>query len=150
MDRDRFRKRATELRDWVSIARTLSNAPDRATAKDFSSAADLMEKAARDLDDLLKATLPGCICRSIFYDDGGGYIDYEKDCRHHGSLYRQLEQNEAHYVKMERALKDEVRLRIVTSALTGTAISPHDNEDLVRWALAIADEVLEQIRRENA
>lgn len=145
MDRDRYRTRAVNLRDCAQIVDNLTRMPDRATAKDFQQVVDLMSGAANDIDALVKAELPGCICRRIDYD----YLDYVEGCCHHHVLYHRHKGLQANYDKMVRALKNEVRMRLVVAALSGTAAVQDLNDlNLVKRAIAIADETLRQIIEE--
>ena len=61
--------------------------PDRATGADLQLAADLATKAANDIDELVQAKPPGCICQLIERDDYS-YVSYAEGCQHHGELYR--------------------------------------------------------------
>lgn len=162
MDRDRFRNRARELRAFAERMTPLAKMPDRATGADLQLAADLTVKAADTLDELIKATPPGCECRHI-KDDGYDYLDYAESCRHHRQYYLLREQLKADYAKMEKALKNEARMKLVAAALSGTAasfnsrdtpqaqgagwtsITGHAAEKVVERAIAIADETLRQI-----
>ncbi len=153
MDRDRFRKRATDLRNCADLVGRLTEIPDRATQKDFHQAANLMAGAANDLEELVKGSLPGCICRRI-QDENYDYLNYAEGCRHHGQLYVMREGLKANYAKMESALKNEVRMKLVAAALAGTAgLSSGDDRDedhLAKRAIAIADEAICRIAREDA
>src|SRR5271163_864618 len=154
MERDRFRKRARELRTCAELVGTLTQMPDRATEKDFQQAADLMAGAANDLVALLEATPPGCICRRIEHDNYS-YLDYAEGCLHHRQLYVMRESLKADYAKMEKALKNEARMKLVAAALSGTATlrdlrdPTAGAENVVERALVIADEVLRRVT-ENA
>jgi len=150
MDRDRFRARARELRAFADRMIPLAKMPDRATSADLQLAADLAAKAADAIDDLVTATPTGCICRRI-QDDNCDFLDYAESCRHHGSLFARVRQLKEGYAKIEKALRDEARMKLVAAALAGSATMPV--EDDVRWhdrlfierALAIADETIRQI-----
>jgi hypothetical protein len=149
MDRDRYRKRVHELHSCAQLVNDLTRVPDRATEKDLRQASDLMTGAATDINDLIKTQPPGCICQRV-ENDNYNYLDYAEGCLHHRDLYRTREALKANYEKRERALKDEVRLRLVEMTLSGTAMSP-DMDDgtnraiVVKRAIAIADEALRQI-----
>ena len=151
MDRDRFRNRARELRAFADRMGPLAKMPDRVTAADLQLAADLAAKAADSLDELLKARPAGCNCRLI-EDDNYSYLDYAESCLHHRQYYLLREQLKADYAKMERKLKNEVRMKLVAAALSGTA-TPMDHRDLpiagvepvVERAIAIADEAIRRI-----
>ena len=151
MDRHRFSKRAHDLRGCAQLIKDLTRVPDRATEKDFRQAADLMTGAASDLDELVKATPPGCICRRV-ENDNYSYLDYAEECIHHRQLHALSESLKVDYAKMEKALKNEVRLRLVSAALSGTALLL-DSRDIpitktvtiVERALAIADETIRAI-----
>jgi hypothetical protein len=148
VDRHRFSKRSRELIERAQIVEDLSRVPDRMTEKDFRLATDLMRGAASDLEELIKATPPGCICRRI-ENDNYSYLDYAEDCIHHRQYYCLREQLKADYAKMEKALKNEVRMKLVAAALSGTAVPlKHDNptpDTVVLRALAIADETIRRI-----
>ena len=148
MDRHRFGKRARELNDRAKIVEDLARMPDRATENDFRQASDLMRGAASDLDELVKATPPGCICRRIEHDNYS-YLDYAEACVHHRQLYVLSEKLKADYAKMERALKDEARMKLVAAALAGTAgLEPqtnHQRNHYAERALLIADDVIRRI-----
>ena len=123
--------------------------PDRATEKDFRQAADLMRGAASDLEELVKATPTGCICRRI-QDDNYSYLNYAEDCVHHRQYYALREQLKADYAKMEKALKNETRMKLVAAALTGSAaFTPEDDHagrnQHVERAIAIADDTIRRI-----
>jgi hypothetical protein len=153
MDQDRFRTRARDLRAFADRMMPLAKMPDRATGDDLQLAANLAVKAADSLDELLKATPPGCICRRIEHDNYS-YLDYAQSCRHHGQLYVMREALKTNYEKMERALKNEVRMKMVTAALTGTAcLEPQsdacDRNRYVERALEIADETIRRIATES-
>ena len=148
MDRDRFRTRARELRAFADRMTPLAKMPERATAADLQLAADLATKAADSLDELLKARPPGCVCRLI-EDDNYSYLDYAEGCIHHRQYYLLREKLKADYAKMEKLLKNEVRMKLVATALAGSASLPEedspDNDDIAKRAIAIADEVIRQI-----
>jgi hypothetical protein len=128
----------------------LAKMTDRATGADLQLAADLATKAASDLDELVAATPPGCICRRV-ENENYSYLDYAEACLHHRQLYVLREQLKAGYVKMERALKNETRMKLVAAALSGAAGMPSDvddhsdNTDLVKRAFTIADEAIRRI-----
>lgn len=155
MDRGRFHKRAVQLVHCAQLFKDLAAMPDRTTEKDCCQAADLMTNAANDLDELIKATPPGCICRRIEHDNYS-YLDYAESCLHHRQLYHLSEKLKADYAKAERTLKNEVRLRLITAVLSGTAGANVLNEiyegdvAYVKRAIAIADETLRLIAREDA
>ena len=149
MDKGRFRNRARELRAFADRMAPLAKMPDRATAADLQLAADLATKAADSLDELLKARPAGCNCRLI-EDDNYSYLDYAESCLHHGALFLREKQLKEGYAKAERALKNEMRMRLVAAALSGTAavrlvtgVVPA--ERVVERAVAIADEEIRQI-----
>ena len=143
-----FTSRSRALREGAKLLADLARMPDRAAAKDFSVAAGLMIDAANDLDELIKASPVGCICRRI-ENDNYSYVDYAESCQHHGQLYALSARLKADYAKAEKALKDEMRLRLVTAALAGTAAnSVQGRSSLVERALFIADEVLRQLVEE--
>lgn len=147
IDRDRFRARVRELRALADRMTPLAAMPDRATGADLRLAADLAKKAADSLVELLEVPLPGCICRLI-ETDNYSYRDYAEGCQHHGSLFKQERQLKEDYQKMERSLKDEARMKIITAALTGTAVTTEDYGGKVRAvdrAIAIADEAIHRI-----
>lgn len=149
MDRHRFSRRASELRAFADRMSPLAKMPDRATSADIQLAADLAKKAADDLDELVEATPPGCICRRI-ENDNYSYLEYAEDCIHHRQYHFLREQLKADYAKMEKALKNEARMRLVAAALTGTAGLPNDDDDpgaddLTERAIAIANEAIRQI-----
>ena len=147
-DRHRFSKRARELNERARLTEDLARMPDRATADDFRHAANLMRGAASDLEELVKATPPGCICRRI-ENDNCNYLDYAKDCIHHRQYYFLREQLKADYAKMEKALKDEVRMKLVTDALQAQTVHSNDpTEGMARLAIELADEVLRQLGSE--
>jgi len=151
MDRGRYRNRARELQACAELVGKLTQMPDRASQKDFQQAAKLMEGAASDLEELVTAQPAGCSCRRI-RDDNYDYLDYHEGCLHHRQLYLMREALKADYAKMEKALKSEVRMKLVAAALTGTA-TPMDHRDLpiagiepvVARAIAIADEAIRTI-----
>jgi hypothetical protein len=145
MDKEHFRKRSNELRVNAERLGQLGKMPDRVTDKDLRDASNLMLYAAMDLDELLKAQLPGCVCRRV-QDDYLDYLDYAESCRHHRHLCHLRDHLKAEYAKMEKALKDEVRMSLVRAALSGAALS--DVNIAVERALMIADETLRQIAKE--
>lgn len=145
MDRDRYRKRAHDLHGCAQLIKDLTRVPDRATEADFRQVADLMTDAANDLNELIKATPPGCICRRI-ENDNYSYLDYAEGCLHHRQLYALSESLKADYIRMEKALKDEARMRLIAAALTGSAVNPQNTSiGAVKYAIAIADEALQQV-----
>lgn len=148
MDRHRFSRRAHELRAFADRMGPLAKMPDRATGADIQLAADLATKAASDLDELVAATPPGCVCHRI-ENDNYSYLDYHEDCLHHRQYYFLREQLKADYAKMEKALKNEARMKLVAAALSGSAVVPVDNSDddaiLVEHAIAIADATIRLI-----
>lgn len=155
IDRDRFRGRARELRAFAERMAPLAKMPDRVTAADLQLAADLATKAADHIDELVSAKPPGCICRHI-QDDNYSYLDYAEGCLHHRQYYFLREQLKADYKKMEKALKSEVRMKLVAAALSSTAL-PLDSRDIpqagvgtvVERAIAIADEAIRRITQEG-
>lgn len=157
MDRDRFRTRMRELRTFADRMSPLAKMPDRATAADLQLAADLATKGADSINELLEAQLPGCICRRIDHDNYS-YLAYAEECRHHGSLFAQERRLKEDYAKMERALKNELRVSLVAATLSGIAApqAPITHEGwkdvtgpsaskLVERAIAIADEAIRQL-----
>lgn len=147
-DRHRFSRRARELRAFAERMVPLAKMPDRVTAADIQLAAALATKAASDLDELVSAKPTGCICRHV-QDDNYSYLDYAEECLHHRQYYFLREKLKADYAKMEKALKNEVRMKLVAAALSGTAIIPEedapDREDMVKHAIKIADETIRRI-----
>ena len=146
---DRFRTRARELRAFAARITPLANMPDRATGADLQLAVDLATKAADSLDALLNATPPGCLCHLI-ENDNYSYLDYAKDCRHHGQYFHLREKLKADFAKMEKALTNEVRMKLVTAALTGTAGVPgtmtnNGRDNIVIRALDLADETIRRL-----
>lgn len=153
MDRDRFRNRADELRAFAERMTPLTKMPDRVTAADLQLAVDLANKAANHIDELVKATPPGCICRRID-NDNYSYLDYAEACIHHRQYYFLREELKRDYQKMETALKAEVRMKLIAAALGGTA-TPLDARDIpqagvgtvVERAIELADETIRRISR---
>ena len=147
-DRHRFSRRATELRAFAERMIPLAKMPDRATGADLQLAADLANKAAADLDELASAAPTGCVCRRI-ENDNYSYLDYAEACIHHRQLYVLREKLKEDYAKMEKALKDEARMKLVGAALSGSAgMAPNDPRELSTFAenvLEIADAVIRQI-----
>jgi hypothetical protein len=144
-DRHRFSRRATELRAFADRIEPLAKMPDRATCADIQLAADLAKQAANDLDELVKATPPGCICRRI-ENDYYSYLDYAEECIHHRQYYFLREQLKADYAKMEQALKNETRLKLVIAALQAQTVHSNDPvERMAKLAIELADEVLRQL-----
>lgn len=146
IERDRFRTRARELRAFADRMTPLAKMPDRVTLADLQLAADLSRKAADSLDELLKGTLPGCICRRI-ENDNYSYLDYAEACQHHGQLHALRERLKTDYAQAEKALKNEARLKIVGAALAGIATRAEtlDVETCARKAVEVADAVIRQI-----
>lgn len=147
-DRHRFSRRASELRAFADRMIPLAQMPDRATGADLQLAADLATKAAADLDELAKATPPGCVCRRM-QDDNYDYLDYAETCLHHRQLYVLRERVKADYAKMEKALKNEVRLKLVAAALSGAASMSQLEQSFVDNAVALADEAIRRITGDN-
>lgn len=142
-DRHRFARRARELNERAKLVEDLGRMPDRATEKDFRSAAELMRNAANDLEELVKAAPPGCICRRVEHDERGSWLDYAEDCIHHRQYHFLREKLKADYAKMEKALKDEVRMKLIAAAITGSACGPAlQDEHLAENAVKIADDVI--------
>lgn len=151
MDLDRFRTRERELRALAERVAPLEKMLDRVTAADLKLVTDLATKAADSFNELLKADPPGCTCRLI-ETDNYSYLDYAESCRHHRQYHRLREELKEGYARMEKALKNEVRLKLVAAALTGTASSITTQSDaaVVERAFAIADEAIRQIAGESA
>ena len=148
-DRHRFSKRVRELNDSARLIEDLARMPDRATEKDFRQAANLMRGAAIDLEELATASPTGCICHRI-ENDNYSYLDYAEACVHHRQLYVLREKLKENYEKMEQALKNEARMKLVAAALSGTAGLPSDDDDLddndlVKRAISIADEAIRRL-----
>ena len=147
-DRHRFSRRASELRAFADRIEPLAKMPERATSADIQLAADLVKKAANDLDALVKATPPGCICRRV-EDDNYSYLDYAEECIHHRHYYFLREKLKADYAKMEKNLKNEVRIRLVAAALSGTALvrdgEIENPERHAIRALAVADAAIAKL-----
>lgn len=146
MDRDRFSGRVRELRAFAERMTALAKMSDRVTSADVQLAADLAGKAADSIDELVKARPSGCICRQID-NDNYSYLDYAEGCLHHRQYYLLRGQLKADFAKMEKALKNEARMKLVSAALAGTAgMAPHDQVgDFVARAIAIADEAIRTI-----
>lgn len=148
MDGYQARKHAEDLRSRAGELRKLARMPDRAKADDFKAAAEAMLQGADSISALLSANLPGCECRHV-ETDSYSRLDYVESCRHHGHLYRQIEELKKSYEKTEKKLKDEVRLSLVKAALTGasTLVGPADGPHtiIVKRAIAVADEAIRQI-----
>jgi len=147
-DRHRFSRRAAELRTFAERVEPLAKMPERARGVDIQSAADLARKAADDLDELVKATPPGCICRRI-ENDNYSFLDYAEECVHHRQYYFLREKLKADYEKMEKLLKNEVRIRLVAAALSGTALvrdgEIENPERHAIRALAVADAAIAKL-----
>ena len=144
MDRHRFSSRVRELKERAKLVEDLGRVPDRAKEKDFRDLADLLKKTASDIEELVDAKLPGCICRRIDHDDYS-YLVYATECRHHHQLHVLTEKLKADYAKMEKTLKDDARMKLVAAALAGTAsLSPldHDPEQIMINAIGIANGVI--------
>lgn len=153
MDHDRFRTRARELRATADEVSCLTALPDDITAPIASrhklkTTVELLRDAAFDIEQLVGAKPTGCTCRRIQDENAYDYLDYAEGCLHHHELYQIRAHLKEEYVKMERVLKNEVRLRLITAALSGTARMPDDDDVLVKRAIAIADEALDRIARE--
>jgi hypothetical protein len=151
MDRNRFQKRVRELGESAKLVENLTKMPDRTTEKDFRRIVDLLKGAAEDVEALLRADLPGCSCRRIDHDDYS-YLDYSESCQHHARLFAREKAHKAHYEAAEKKLKDEVRMRLVASALSGTAgdlssgVAAHGQiEVIVENAIQIADRTIQAI-----
>lgn len=146
MDRDRFRSTARELRTFAEKMSSLAKMPDRVNADDVKLAAELTTKAAERIDELLHAELPGCICRRI---DNDNYLSYAESCVHHASLFALERDLKRGYAKMAMVLKEEVRLKLIAAALSGTAssysMSPPPGPPVVERAIAIADATIRQL-----
>jgi len=157
MDRHRFSKRSRELTELARLVEGFARMPDGVAEKDFRQAAALMRGASYDIDELVRTSPPGCICRRI-RDESNEFLDYAEACLHHRQLHTLREEFKANYAKMERALKNETRLKLVAAALSGTAglhqvrDQPSDvndfNEDLAKRAIEIADATIRQITME--
>ena len=152
MDRHRFSSRVRELKERAKLVEDLGRVPDRAKEKDFRDIAELLRKTAADIEELVDAKLPGCICRRIDHDDYS-YLVYADECRHHHRLHVLTEKLKADYAKMEKTLKDEVRMKLIAAALSGTAgMPPIDrlvenaiNDRLVENAITVADETIRRL-----
>lgn len=145
MDRHRFRSRISDLHLRAKLVENLAQVPDRAKEKDFHDIADLLKKTASDIEELIDAKLPGCICRRIDHDDYS-YLVYAEECRHHHQLHAQTEKLKTDYAKMEKTLKNEARMKLVASALAGTAgRAPQDLAGFANNAIAIADETIARL-----
>lgn len=145
MERHRFSNRVRELKERAKLVEDLGRVPDRAKEKDFRDLAELLRKTASDIEELVDAKLPGCICRRIDHDDYS-YLVYATECRHHHQLHFMTEKVKADYAKMEKTLKDEARMKLVATALTGTAsLAVQDLPSFSRNAIAIADETIARL-----
>ena len=146
MDRNHYRNRTRDLRARAEQLDQLVKMPDRVTSYDLRLASDLMTEAANDLDKLIKATPPGCTCHLV-ESDTHSYLDYAEDCLHHRDLYTRRENLKGSFAKMERTLKNEVRVRFIMAALSGVAARPNVDASgtLANYAISIADEALRQI-----
>lgn len=145
MDRHRLRQRIDALNENAKSADDLAKVPDRILPTDLSNAAALMRGAALDMRELMEAKLPGCVCRRIDHDDYS-YLVYSIDCRHHHQLHVLMEKLKTDYAKMEKALKDEARMKLVATALTGTtSLAMQDLSVFSRNAIAIADETIARL-----
>jgi hypothetical protein len=146
VDRHRFSKRARELAERAKRLEDLGKMPDRAVELDFRQAGEMMRGAAADIQELIEAKLPGCICRRIDHDDYS-YLDYSLECRHHHQLHALTEKVKADYKKMEKVLKDEIRMKLVAAALSGAVRddSNSTNAQLATDAIEIADEAIRRL-----
>lgn len=148
VDAHRFSKRSRELNERAQILENLAKLPNRATENDLRQAASMMRGAANHLEELVAATPPGCICRHV-ENDNYSYLDYAEACLHHRQLYILRESLKKDYAKMERQLKDEVRMKLVAAALTGTASMPRQEDpggkNTVEKALMLADAAIRRI-----
>lgn len=154
MDRAHYRKRVRDLNECAALIDQLTRMPDRATEKDFRQLADLLREAAKDVEALLNAELPGCTCRRVEHDDSS-CLDYNESCRHHAHLVARLASNKKHYEDAEKKLKNEVHVRLVAAALSGTAgtvlvTADLEVEDVVDAALQIADRAIWVLTKEDA
>ena len=126
----------------------LAKMPDRATSADIQLAADLATKAAADLDELASATPAGCVCRRI-ENDNYSYLDYVESCIHHRQYYLLREKLKEDYAKMERVLKNEVRMKLVIAALQAQTVRSNEPDArMAKLAIKLADEVLRQLGSE--
>jgi len=142
---ERFRKRAKDLRACAELVGNLKQLPERVAPKDFEQVVDLMAGAASDIEMLVKSRPIGCICRCI-EGENFDYFDYVEGCFHHSQLYQLRETLKADYAKMERALKNEARMKLVAAALAGAATLPnYTAHDYAKRAVEIADETIRRI-----
>lgn len=149
MDRDRFRKRAADLRSCADLVERLTRVPDRATRKDFEQVSDLMTGAATDIEKLIKAEPPGCVCRRI-QDNDYDYLEYNEGCLHHRQLYLVREKLKADYERLEKKLKDEPRMRLLAAVLSDSldktsAPRLQPAAIVVDEALTIVDEAIRRL-----
>ena len=141
--------RINELNDRAKLVEDLGRVPDRAKEKDFRDLAELLRKTASDIEELVDAKLPGCICRRIDHGDYS-YLVYATECRHHHQLHFLTEKLKADYAKMEKTLKDETRLRLVAAALSSTAgFAVQDLPNIANNAIAIADATIVRLTNES-
>ena len=130
----KLEKRAEQLAQLSAI-------PDRVTANDLRDAADAFRTAGEALKHLMNDQLPGCVCRFVGRDDGGGYLVYSEDCRDHGRLWHLEQEMKKRRETFEKALKNEVRLQLIGHILSGAATSIYPNQHLntARNAKALAE-----------
>jgi hypothetical protein len=140
MTTNRYHSHMNELRKQATLLKSLAPLSERVSAKDLLGAVDAMQLAASALEELIRARPEGCVCDLI--DDR--YLSYAESCTHHGHLHVLLEALKAEYVKLEKTLKDETRLKLIAGALAGTAgLEP--KQAIAKQAIAVADEVLKQL-----
>lgn len=121
----------------------LSTMLDRVTRQDLERASTDLKSAAEDIGYLLSGRHKpvGCPCR-VISDDSSSYLVYEDGCPVHRHLKHQIDEMKRRYEDAERKLADTLRTQFVESALTGAAHSDKPQEEVVKRAFRIADDVI--------
>ena len=129
----------------------LCSMPERTTSEDLRRAATDLHQASKDIDELMNTQPRGCSCRR-HEDDGRSWVTYDEQCQHHRHMLAEIKRIEAHYKAAEKKLEDQLRTRLLGSALflAKTLVKPNEEatpEVLADRAMEIADAAIARLRK---
>lgn len=142
----------SDKNDFVRIARAiekLRDMPERTTRDELLAWASALRRASQHLEQLTRTRPHGCTCR-YHEDDDRSWVTPDPQCPHHKHQIEERAALAKHYAKQHTKLTNEIRLRLVTAAITGLAskasvLSP---DGIATEALQVADAVIAKIEAE--
>jgi hypothetical protein len=138
--------RKRQYEDQSKQLMKLCSIPERTTGEDLRRAATALRQASRDLDELMHTQPKGCSC-TRHEDDGRSWVTYDNECQHHRHMREETQRMSDHYVQLEAKLKDELRLRLLPSALIAASRTESAAEVVADRAVAIVEAAIARLRK---